>query len=122
MPEQERFLYWYRARITREHWRHPVYDGDSLRIDIDLGLSTWKLNEPIRLYGIDCPELHEEGGEEARDYVRSLLSEGDEIVVRTYKDRTGKYGRYLADVYLEDGTHLNEHLIEKGYATQYLEA
>jgi micrococcal nuclease len=27
-----------------------------------------------------------------------------------------RYGRILAYVFLEDGTHLNAHLLEKGYA------
>ncbi|HHL42174.1 MAG TPA: hypothetical protein ENJ42_01020, partial [Hellea balneolensis] len=38
--------YIYRARITQ------IYDGDTLKADIDLGFDTWLKNKPLRLYNI----------------------------------------------------------------------
>ena len=37
----------------------------------------------------------------ARDYLRGMVKQfGAEAIIRTYKDSKGKYGRYLADVFL----------------------
>ena len=44
-------MYQYNANIRK------VVDGDTIEIDIDLGLSTWVHSERIRLYGIDTPEV-----------------------------------------------------------------
>ena len=99
-----------------------VYDADTIRMDIDLGMNTWIKNEPIRLYGIDAPEVRGEEREEgliSRDYVRELLPAGAEVVIATRKDKKGKYGRYVADVYYsQDGKQvsLNEDLVDKGLA------
>jgi micrococcal nuclease len=45
-----------------------------------------------------------------------------EIVLKTLKDKTGKYGRYLGIVYLyENGDYvnINDWLIENGHAKKY---
>ncbi len=44
-------LYLYKAKII------SVYDGDTCRVDIDLGLKVWIKNEKLRLLRIDAPEL-----------------------------------------------------------------
>lgn len=95
-----------------------IYDGDTMRIDIDLGCSTWVGNEPVRLRGLDAPEVRgveREAGLAARDWLRWLLPEGTNIVVVTQKDDRGKYGRYVVDVYKDD-VHVNQALIDAGHA------
>lgn len=89
--------YIYRALVK------SVYDGDTLTVDIDLGLKTWAIGVKVRLKGIDAPELRlkeREVGLAARDFLRELLPVGSPVTIETYKDRTGKYGRYIADVYI----------------------
>ena len=45
-------MYTYKANIR------SIYDGDSCRVDLDLGMSVWQLhNQSIRLYGIDTAEI-----------------------------------------------------------------
>jgi micrococcal nuclease len=44
-------LYHYKAKVE------SIYDGDTVRVNIDLGLKTWNMDEPIRLLGITAPEL-----------------------------------------------------------------
>ncbi len=44
-------MYQYHAIIQK------VVDGDTLEIDIDLGLSIWVRSEKVRLYGINTPEV-----------------------------------------------------------------
>ena len=92
--------YIYKARVV------SVYDGDTITVDIDLGLSTWLHGSSIRLFGIDTPELRGEersAGLAARDHLRSLLPANTPIILRTIKDHTEKYGRYLGIIHFEDG-------------------
>lgn len=109
-------MYEYRAHVR------SVYDADTIRADIDLGFGIWTANQPLRLNGIDAPELGTPSGKPARDYLRTLLPEGAEVVLRTFKDATEKFGRILAEVYLIDETdplHINQHLIDAGFARAY---
>lgn len=105
--------YKYKARIV------AVYDGDTVTASIDLGFSI-KFETKLRLYGIDTPEIRGEerpDGLVSRDWLRDKVL-GKEVVIQTYKDRTGKYGRYLATIYL-DNVNLNVQLIEEGLAESY---
>lgn len=109
-------LYFYRAVITE------VYDGDTCTVDIDLGLSTWIRGEKVRLYRINAPEVRgpeRDLGLQARDFLRSQI-EGKAVLIQTIKDRKEKYGRYLAEVWLEaeDGSrvNINDLLVQSGYA------
>lgn len=107
-------LYTYKAYIT------DVYDGDSFTADIDLGLNVWLRGIKLRLANIDTPELRgdEKGlGLKARDYVKEKILH-KEVCIKTEKDRTGKYGRYIAEVIVED-LNLNQHLVEVGLAQPY---
>jgi micrococcal nuclease len=47
-------LYTYKAKVL------SVYDGDSLRLDIDLGFKVVMQNQRVRLLGIDTPEVRGE--------------------------------------------------------------
>ena len=107
-------LYEYKA-IVRE-----VYDGDTITVDIDLGLRTWRCGEKIRLFGINAPELRGDeraAGLEARDRLRELIL-NKQIILRTLKDKTGKYGRWIGEIFL-DGTSINQRMVGGGYAKEY---
>lgn len=111
-------MYEYRAHIR------SVHDGDSIRADVDLGFGIWTANQPLRLLGIDAPELGKPGGIEARDYLRGLLPVGREVVIRTVKDADDKYGRLLAEInlmtdWVEHSPTVNERLIDAGHAKPY---
>ena len=47
-------LYFYKAVVR------SVYDGDTVTLDIDLGLGVWLKKQKIRLYGINTPEIRGE--------------------------------------------------------------
>lgn len=82
-------LYCYRANVI------SVYDGDTVRADLDLGLKTWIKNENLRLARINTPELRgdeREAGLAARDFLRGKILD-QEVVLETIRDRKGKYGR-----------------------------
>ncbi|MDD2467685.1 MAG: thermonuclease family protein [Desulfobulbus sp.] len=97
---------------TSFSWSGPVLsisDGDTIIV-----LHEGK-REKIRLYGIDCPEKDQVGGEEARKLTLALIS-GRRIEVEAKgKDR---YGRTVGLVKI-DSTSLNESLILNGYAWVY---
>ncbi|MEM9359958.1 MAG: thermonuclease family protein [Pseudomonadota bacterium] len=107
-------LYQYAAEIT------DVYDGDTVTADIDLGFHTWRRGERLRLYGINAPEVR--GSERAEGLVsRDALREKilhKEVIVCTIKDRKGKYGRYLARLFL-DSEDINEWLVANDYAVHH---
>lgn len=111
----EEKLYHYKALVTE------VYDGDTLTADIELGFYVDKRKQKLRLRGIDTPELRGEEREQGlivRDIVRSMIL-NKEVIIETYKDETGKYGRLLATVYI-NGLNLNQWLIDNGHAIAYL--
>lgn len=107
-------LYSYKAKIL------SVYDGDGVyTADIDLGIGI-SMRKHLRLYGVDCPELRgiqRNAGIIVRDYVRSVILNQD-VVIKTYKDKSGKYGRLLCDVYFHEHC-LSEVLIGLSYAQPY---
>jgi micrococcal nuclease len=131
-------MYQYRAVIKK------VVDGDTLEIDIDLGLLVWIHGEKIRLLGVNTPEVYgvKKGspewfeGNKASTFVKAVLKEQDDVIVETVKDKKEKYGRYLAVVYIKiDESYLaglsgirnignyyclNDILIEKGFAEKYM--
>ena len=116
-------MYEYRAKVI------SVYDADTMRCDIDLGFGVWLHNQSIRWLEIDAWEVRGEEREQglaARDRVRELIL-GKEVILKTYKDDKGKYGRWLAEVYFPETEELvwnnsiNEQLIQEGHATPYPE-
>ena len=118
-------MYYYKATVTK------VYDGDTITVNIDLGFSQFFNDQVLRLYGVNTPELRgsereKKAGQEARDFVRERIL-GKEIVVHTYKDKKGKYGRYLATVFYkregdkpsDPNINLNDELIANGHGVPY---
>jgi micrococcal nuclease len=99
-----------------------VYDGDTITVVLDLGFGVYR-KEVLRLYGIDTPELRGEEREQgliSRDWLREKLdTDLDKIIIKTIKDGKGKYGRYLAEIYV-DGVNINKQLIAEGLAKVYM--
>jgi micrococcal nuclease len=93
-----------------------VVDGDTIRVDLE-GRET-----SIRIIGIDTPEVDgpftraECFGSEASRYTRSLL-EGREVGLEFDVERTDRYGRTLAYVWV-DGENVSERILRDGYAVQ----
>ena len=120
-------LYTYKATC------YNVVDGDTIDLDIDLGLHA-HIKERVRLAGINTPETYgvkkdsEEykKGMEAKEEVKRLIL-NKEVIVVTEKDKKGKYGRYLAYIYTDldvdspcfSDSSLNDYLVKEGYAKVY---
>ncbi len=102
--------YTYHAIVRR------VIDGDTLRVDWDLGANIWLRDVPLRLLGVDAPELRgqtRQAGIAARDWLVSKLPEGTAVTIRTEKGDS--FGRYLAVVWL-GGENVNDQLVQAGHA------
>lgn len=90
-------MYNYRAKVIR------VYDGDTITLELDLGFHI-KITENCRLYGIDAPEVRgptRKEGLASRDFLRKLIL-SKQVLVTTFKDKQGKYGRYIVKLFLEE--------------------
>jgi len=104
-------LYHYRGVVVK------VYDGDTITVDIDLGFHVSMNKETFRLYRINTPEVRgseKEQGIISRDWLRDRIL-NKEVKLVTVKDKKGKYGRWLADVWIDD-ICINDELVEKGLA------
>lgn len=106
-------MYEYAAKIL------SVHDGDTCTALVDLGFRISQ-EMPLRLLGIDAPELSQKpAGQDARDHLRALI-DGKQVTVRTEKDRTEKYGRYLATIFVGGDTmSVNDKMIRDGHARTY---
>lgn len=112
MTNNTNILYWYNAYVV------SVYDGDTIRADIDLGFGIWMHRQRIRLFGIDTPELRgeeREDGLRSRDYLRERILRRD-VLMHSHRDRAGKYGRWLAQIWIDE-ILVNDELVEQGLAT-----
>jgi len=107
--------YKYKAKVIR------VVDGDTLWVEIDLGMRISK-RERIRLLGINAPETRGDSrpeGIEAKKYLISLIQKnGGSVFVETSKE--GKYGRWLGVLYDNDGNDMNQAMIDAGHAVPYM--
>lgn len=114
-------MFEYRAKLmTRSNGRHPIYDGDTMWLEVDMGFGHLFQLGPCRLFGLDTPEVNRRAskvaGIAARDFVRRKLAKVDWFRIQSEKDEKGKYGRYLIRIYLPSGTCLNDLLIQSGHA------
>ena len=92
-------MYTYQAKLIE------VIDADTVDLLIDLGFGV-HVKERCRLYGIDAPEMPSEAGKAAKIYLETLIgaATGQLFVAtrkmtRKPKEKTDKYGRYLAVLY-----------------------
>ena len=107
--------YVYAARCVQ------VIDGDTLDLDIDLGMY-FRVTKRVRLKGIDTPELRGKDKDRAvaaRTEV-TIWTDDVELLIRTELDKADKYGRMLADVWVDGlATSLSDHLVGRGLARRY---
>jgi endonuclease YncB( thermonuclease family) len=99
-----------------------VYDGDTITIVSKLPYPDSPLYKfSVRLNGIDCPEIKGKDKSE-KECAQLAKQEMTDLVLNkvvTLKNiDTEKYGRILADVYIDD-LHINKHMIDKRLAVIY---
>jgi micrococcal nuclease len=93
-----------------------VYDGDTITIGAVLYEVAYRFS--VRLDGIDTPEMRGPQKDKAilaRDALSKLVLNQ---MVRLKNIGHEKYGRILADVYLDD-LHVNQWMKDQGHAVEY---
>jgi micrococcal nuclease len=115
-------MYEYRCKVVK------IIDGDTVDVDIDLGFGVWLKKERIRMFGIDTPEsrtrdLEEKKyGKAAKEFITGMLDDEGGIVLKTRKDKEGKYGRILGELWRTTDfadKSINDYMIEKHHAVAY---
>ena len=116
-------MYEYRCKVVH------IVDGDTVDVDIDLGFGVWMKKQRIRLYGIDTPESRTRDLEEkkyglaAKEFLTGMLDDEAGIILKTYKDKEGKFGRILGELWRTTDyadQSINEYMIEKHHAVRYM--
>jgi micrococcal nuclease len=111
-------MYEYDAELVR------VVDGDTVDISVDLGFHISQQIR-VRLNGINAPELSTPAGKAAKGFLEGLLPVGTSLRCNTVKDKTEKYGRYLADLTVQGSTgdlaskSVNQTMLDAGQAIPY---
>ena len=90
VPKEQ--LFTYKAGVKK------IIDGDTLIARVHLNFRMF-ITQKFRLRGIDCPEIATPEGKRAKRFVEERLKGLDFIVIKTHKDTTDKYERYLTDVF-----------------------
>ena len=109
-------MYEYNCNVKR------VVDGDTVDVIIDLGFDI-SYSSRVRLFGIDTPESRTRDKDEkargliSKDFLKSYLDKGG-VVIRTRKDKKGKFGRILGEMVVED-ININELMIKEHHAVKY---
>ena len=102
-----------------------VIDGDTADIDVKLGFLI-TAHVRFRFYGINTPEIRgaeREEGLRSKQWVIDHCGPGTKVIVRSHK--TGKYGRWLGEIFLVDDAgraiepSINDQLVELGLAEVY---
>ena len=116
--------YIYRAKLER------VVDGDTIDALIDVGFDIW-IKKRIRYKNIDTWESRTRNLEEKKkglvakarnkELLESVSSKSGYFRIKSYG--TGKYGRVLADIFIQDKEgntiNINQQLIKEGHAYIY---
>lgn len=87
-----------------------VHDGDTVRVLHD------GKEEKVRLFGIDCPELGQAFGRQAREFT-SAMAFGK--MARVSVSDTDRCGRTIGELFV-DGKSVNRELVKAGYAWAYI--
>jgi len=108
--------YEYKGRVLR------VVDADTVDARLDLGFGIM-MTQRFRIDGFDAPEtwrprneLEKRHGEAATHRALELLMEEDLIFITS--KTPGIYGRYGAEILLEDERDYAEVMIQEGFAKQ----
>ena len=113
-------MYEYRCEVVR------IIDGDTIRVDVDLGFGIWSRNETVRLYGIDTPESRTRDLEEkkyglaAKQFLTNMLNDSGGIKLKSHGK--GKFGRILGELWRTTNyadKSINEYTVEKHHAAPY---
>ena len=91
-------------------------DGDTADIELDLGLRQYT-RDRFRLLGVNTPERGKPGYHEAKKFLQDFYG----LNLLVFTSRTGKYGRWLAEIYVEGNQEksINESILDLKLGVPY---
>jgi micrococcal nuclease len=99
-------MYEYAAQLVR------VVDGDTVRLDLDLGFYERRVDQPYRLLRINAPELNTVDGKVSKAALETFLA-GKALMAHTQK--SDSFGRFLTELYA-DNQNVSDWLVANGFA------
>ena len=99
-----------------------VYDGDTFKINLNCSLAVYCEKVPVRVRGVDCPEMKGKTAKEkrlaqqAKAFTKDFLSQPPITLTHCGRD---KYFRLLCDVSNAQGEDLAQALIQRGLGYAY---
>jgi endonuclease YncB( thermonuclease family) len=102
-------VWWHKATLIR--W----VDGDTAVVKLDLGWNLYREKQYVRMAHINAPERFTDAGKSATEFVNMLCPAGSEVLLYSYRDKTGVYKRIIADIVYK-GININRALADAGYA------
>jgi micrococcal nuclease len=117
-------MYIYKVRVI------DVIDGDTVKVDLDLGFDMWLNGQNIRLFGLDAPEsrttdmVEKKFGLLTKAEVEKYMPVGSIQQMSSIMSERGKFGRILGEFLVKDPDsherfNLNRHLIDSKLAVPY---
>tara|TARA_R110002126_G_scaffold169675_1_gene318672 strand:+ start:131 stop:553 length:423 start_codon:yes stop_codon:yes gene_type:complete len=109
-------MYEYNCKVKR------VVDGDTVDVVIDLGFDIHFATR-VRLYGMDTPESRTRNKDEkvrgymSKDFLEEWM-EKDDVIIRTRRDKKGKFGRVLGEMFVR-GENINKLMVQECLAVEY---
>ncbi len=99
-----------------------VYDGDTFKINLNCSLAVYCEKVPVRVLGVDCPEIkgktekEKRLAQEAKAFTKKFLDNGPISLTNCSRD---KYFRLLCQVRNAQGQNLADELIKHDLGYQY---
>jgi micrococcal nuclease len=90
----------YRAKLIR------VIDGDTISLELDVGLNIILKKCNIRMARINAPEVGTEFAQKSIEFLINLIT-NKELIVNIKNNAKDKYGRYLGELYVKDNEWVN---------------
>lgn len=100
-----------------------VYDGDTFYIEVKDWPDIFGKNMPVRIYGIDCPEIKSDNiiekkyAQKAKFFIIGELAKNNNVITLSNL-RRDKYFRILSDVTI-NGENLARKLLDAKLAREY---
>ncbi len=98
-----------------------IYDGDTIRVDLDCNTDVFCKNIPIRIYGIDTPEMKGKHADKpnaikAKNFLEKSIQNAQTIELQNIQ--RGKYFRIVAKLML-DGQDIAQTMIVQNLGYPY---
>ena len=99
-----------------------VYDGDTFKINLNCSLAIYCEKVPVRVLGVDCPEIkgktekEKRLAQQAKAFTKDFLENGPISLSNCGRD---KYFRLLCDVTNAQGQNLASELIKRDLGYKY---